>query len=122
VGNAETPWGGRKVVAEMEITPKAPEKGYTRETLYVHLGTGEIRVKPVTDVMIDRFIGGRGFDLYLTWQAVGPDTKWDDPENEICISSGPLGGTGVSPHRHSLRLERGRVLRPLPQVLGLRRR
>jgi len=41
----------------------------------------------------DIFIGGRGFGLRLLWDGISADTKWDDPENEIVISSGPLGGT-----------------------------
>jgi aldehyde:ferredoxin oxidoreductase len=28
----------------------------------------------------------------LLWDATKPDTKWNDPENEINISSGPIGG------------------------------
>jgi aldehyde:ferredoxin oxidoreductase len=43
--------------------------------------------------MKDIFVGGRGFGLKLLWDGVSPETKWDDPENEIIISSGPLGGT-----------------------------
>jgi len=41
----------------------------------------------------DKFIGGKGYDLWMMWNAVSGETKWDDPENAICISSGPLGGT-----------------------------
>ena len=43
------------------------------------------------------FIGGKGFDLWLLWNAVNKDTKWDSPENEICISGGPLCGTSSFP-------------------------
>jgi aldehyde:ferredoxin oxidoreductase len=44
--------------------------------------------------MKQKFVGGKGFDLWLMWEALSKDriVKWDDPENEICISSGPLGG------------------------------
>ena len=34
----------------------------------------------------------KGYGLRLLWDATKPDTKWDDPENEIIISSGPIGG------------------------------
>ncbi|MEA3459752.1 MAG: aldehyde ferredoxin oxidoreductase C-terminal domain-containing protein [Chloroflexota bacterium] len=37
-------------------------------------------------------MGGRGFGLWLLWNAVTGDTKWNDPQNEIVISSGPIGG------------------------------
>ena len=43
-------------------------------------------------VMKEKFIGGKGYGLRLLWDATKPDTKWDDPENEIIISSGPIGG------------------------------
>jgi aldehyde:ferredoxin oxidoreductase len=52
---------------------------------------------PVTDLMKDRFIGGKGFDLWLLWQAITGDTRWNDPENAICIASGPMGGTPSYP-------------------------
>ncbi len=42
--------------------------------------------------MKEKFIGGKGYGLRLLWDATKPDTKWDDPENEIVISSGPIGG------------------------------
>jgi aldehyde:ferredoxin oxidoreductase len=82
-----------KLITEWTYERAAPDKGYTGKTLYVNVGEGRIEEKPVTDQMKDIFIGGKGFDLWLMWNAVTGDTKWDDPENEICISSGPLGGT-----------------------------
>jgi aldehyde:ferredoxin oxidoreductase len=85
-----------KLLAEWDYTPSAPRLGYTRETLYVGLGNrdGSYRFekRPVTDDMIDKFIGGRGFGLKLLWDAVTPETKWNDPENEIVISGGPICG------------------------------
>jgi aldehyde:ferredoxin oxidoreductase len=68
------------------------DRGYTNRTLYVNLSDNTIASKPVTDIMKDVFIGGRGFGLWLLWHGIGDDTQWDDPENEIVISSGPIGG------------------------------
>ena len=68
-------------------------KGYSNQTLYINLDDNTIQAKPVTEQMKDIFIGGRGFGLWHLWNAVTPQTKWDSPENEIVISSGPLGGT-----------------------------
>ena len=73
------------------------EKGYANQTLYVNLSSSDIAVKPVTEKMKEVFIGGKGFDLWLLWNAVKGDTKWNDPENEVCIASGPLGGTPIYP-------------------------
>ncbi len=69
------------------------EKGYANQTLYVELSQPKVTFKPVTEKMKEIFVGGKGFDLWLLWQAVTGSTRWDDPENEICISAGPLGGT-----------------------------
>ncbi len=82
----------RKLLAEFKYDLKPVDKGYNRRTLYINLDTYEIKSKPVTDMMIDKFVGGKGFDLYLMWHGVKDNTKWNDPENEICISFGPLCG------------------------------
>ncbi len=42
--------------------------------------------------MKEIFIGGRGFGLWYLWHAITPTTKWNDPENDIVISPGPLAG------------------------------
>src|SRR4030043_464505 len=73
------------------------QKGYANQTLYVNASDSQIRIKPVSEKMKQVFIGGKGFDLWLLWNAVKPGTKWDDPENAICIACGPLGGTPVYP-------------------------
>ncbi|MDD3132324.1 MAG: aldehyde ferredoxin oxidoreductase C-terminal domain-containing protein, partial [Bacteroidales bacterium] len=68
------------------------DKGYTDKTLYLNLSTSEIKEKEVPPEMKEKFIGGRGYGLRLLWDATTPTTKWTDPENEINISSGPIGG------------------------------
>ncbi len=75
---------------EYDWTPLA--KGYTDKTLYINVGNGDIREKDVPAVMKEKFIGGKGYGLRLLWDATSPKTKWNDPENEIVISSGPIGG------------------------------
>ncbi|MCE5346440.1 MAG: hypothetical protein LLG13_09155 [Bacteroidales bacterium] len=67
-------------------------KGYTDKILYINVGTTEIREKDVPLIMKEKFIGGKGYGLRLLWDATKPDTRWNDPENEIIISSGPIGG------------------------------
>ena len=73
------------------------ERGYAGQTLSINLSNTDISIKPVTDKMKEVFIGGKGFDLWLLWNAVKGTTSWNDPENAICIASGPLGGTSVYP-------------------------
>ena len=67
-------------------------RGYTDKILYINVGDNNIKEKDVPPVMKEKFIGGKGYGLRLLWDATKPDTKWDDPENEIIISSGPVGG------------------------------
>ena len=82
-----------QVISSLNYEPAPTEQGYTRKWLRVDVGTGDIQINDVSQEMIDIFIGGKGFDLRLMWDEVTGETKWDDPENAICISSGPLGGT-----------------------------
>lgn len=67
-------------------------KGYANRTLYINLSDGTIKEKPVTDFMKEKFVGGKGFGLKLLWDATKPETKWNDPENEIIICPGPIAG------------------------------
>src|SRR5512133_4243932 len=81
-----------KLLKRWEYNWTPLQKGYTDKTLYGNVGTCDIRQKEVPTVMKEKFIGGKGYGLRLLWDATTPKTKWDDPENEIVISSGPIGG------------------------------
>ncbi len=67
--------------------------GYTDKSLRINLSDTQVDIIPIEENIKEKFIGGKGYDLWLMWNAVSGDTKWNDPENAICISSGPLGGT-----------------------------
>lgn len=73
------------------------ERGYANRTLYINLDDNTIREKPVTQKMKDLFTGGRGFGLKLLWDAVSPETKWNDPQNELVIANGPICGITAYP-------------------------
>jgi len=83
------------ILAEKRYEIYDVKKGYANRTLYIDLSKNKITIKPVTDEMKEKFIGGKGFDLWLMWNSLPKNkkVKWDDHENEICISSGPLGGS-----------------------------
>jgi aldehyde:ferredoxin oxidoreductase len=83
------------IIAKKKYEFSEVQKGYANQTLCINLTTHEIKIEPVSDEMKEKFIGGKGFDLWLMWNNLPKDrvVKWDDPENEICISSGPLGGS-----------------------------
>ncbi len=70
----------------------ALEKGYTDKVLHINLSENCFTEKDVPPFIKEKFIGGRGYGLKYLWDATKPDTKWNDPENEIVISSGPIGG------------------------------
>ena len=84
-------------VATFAYRRPAIRKGYANQTLHVDLSSARMAIKPVSDEMKEVFVGGKGFDLWLLWNAVKPSTRWDDPENALCIASGPLGGTSIYP-------------------------
>jgi len=82
-----------RVLAVHKYVPAELSRGYAGKCLRVDVGGNAVSEIPVTQEMKDLFVGGKGFDLRLLWDEVKPTTKWDSPENAICISSGPLGGT-----------------------------
>ncbi|MHC1708646.1 MAG: aldehyde ferredoxin oxidoreductase family protein [Bacteroidales bacterium] len=81
-----------KLIKQYKYNWAPIDKGYNNRTLYVNVGTHNILEKPVTQEMKDKFTGGKGFGLRLLWDATKADTKWNDPENEIVINTGPICG------------------------------
>ena len=65
----------RKLISEFKYDLAPVIRGYNKRSLYINLSTNEIKQKPVTELMIDKFVGGKGFDLYLMWHSVQDDTK-----------------------------------------------
>ena len=86
-----------KVLAEYSYQLKPVMRGYAGRTLYINVGTCTIEEKPVTEKMVDTFTGGRGFCLWLLWNGVKDSTKWNDPENELLVAGGPIGGISSYP-------------------------
>jgi len=83
---------GHKLLKEWDYQLKPVDKGYNMRTLYVNISDKTVKEKSVSEEMKMTFTGGKGFGLKLLWDGVTPETKWDDPENEICIAAGPIGG------------------------------
>jgi len=86
-----------KILCDFKFEIKELNKGYSDRTLRIDLDKNEIKILPVTQQMKDLWVGGKGFDLWLMFQEINKDTKWNNPENPICFSSGPLGGTTSFP-------------------------
>jgi len=85
------------LLAEFSYELRPVERGYANRTLYINLDDNIILEKPVTQQMKDLFTGGRGFALKLLWDAVTPETKWNDPRNELIIANGPICGITAYP-------------------------
>jgi len=86
-----------KEIRKLNYERPAIQRGYANQTLSVNLADAKISIKPVTEKMKEIFVGGKGFDLWFLWNAVQSHTRWNDPENALCIASGPLGGTPIYP-------------------------
>ena len=86
-----------KLLKTHEYKRPALQKGYNDQTLHINISDRAVSIKPVAIKTKQTFIGGRGYNLWLLWNAVQPATKWDDPENALCIAAGPLGGTPIFP-------------------------
>jgi aldehyde:ferredoxin oxidoreductase len=72
-------------------------RGYAGRTLYINLSTNSISSKPVSEEMRRCFTGGKGFCLWLLWNAIVPETEWNDLDNEIVFASGPISGITTYP-------------------------
>lgn len=81
-----------KLVQELDYEIAPMDKGYSDKTLHINLTDNAITIKDVPQEMKEKFIGGKGYGLKYLWDATTPDTKWNDPENEIIISGGPVCG------------------------------
>lgn len=89
--------GSSRTVASFSYERRDAHKGYTDRFLDIDLSRPSISVKTVPLQIKKIFVGGRGYDLWLLWNAVDAGTQWDDPQNAICIASGPMGGTPAYP-------------------------
>ncbi|HQO10449.1 MAG TPA: aldehyde ferredoxin oxidoreductase C-terminal domain-containing protein [Clostridiales bacterium] len=81
-----------KLLKEFSYPHKELFRGYTDKVLYINMDTNEVKEKAVPAAMKEKFIGGKGYGLRLLWDGTRPDTKWNDNDNEIIISPGPISG------------------------------
>jgi len=86
-----------RVLANYEYELRPVVRGYANRTLYINLGELAIQEKPVDEKMKQTFTGGKGFGLWLLWNGIKDETKWDSPENELVIAGGPIGGITAYP-------------------------
>ncbi|MFA5849069.1 MAG: aldehyde ferredoxin oxidoreductase C-terminal domain-containing protein [Bacteroidales bacterium] len=82
----------RKLITSFPYVWKPMDKGYSDQSLYVNVGTNKVEIREIAPETKEKFIGGKGYGLRMLWDAITPETKWRDPENEIVISGGPCCG------------------------------
>lgn len=90
--NVKEMFAKAKKLNTWQYNKKELYRGYTDKILYINVGDSQVIEKDVPAQMKEKFIGGKGYGLRLLWDATKPTTKWNDPENEVIISSGPIGG------------------------------
>ena len=56
-----------KLLKKWDYIWKPLDRGYTDKTLYINVGTTEIKEKDVPLPMKEKFIGGKGYGLRLLW-------------------------------------------------------
>ncbi|KUK86370.1 MAG: Putative aldehyde ferredoxin oxidoreductase, partial [candidate division TA06 bacterium 34_109] len=65
-----------------------------------------VKVKDVPPKVKEVLTGGRGYGLWYLWQAVKPETRWNDPENELIFCTGPLSGiTFIDGNKGEVKIE-----------------
>jgi aldehyde:ferredoxin oxidoreductase len=81
-----------RVLFSTQYQPASINKGYTDKVLHLNLSRKEVKIKDVPAKVKEVLTGGRGYGLWYLWQAVKPETKWNDPENELVFCTGPICG------------------------------
>jgi aldehyde:ferredoxin oxidoreductase len=67
-----------------------------RKLALIDLTTGEIETREIPRELREKYIGGRGLDIYLLYNHLEPGTDPLGPGNVCCISAGILAGTPAS--------------------------
>jgi len=70
-------------------------KGYVGEILRVNLANDNIERFILEEKVLRQFIGGTGLGAKFLYDEVAPGTGWNDPENRLIISAGPLNATTI---------------------------
>lgn len=60
---------------------------------YIDLSTGEVRKELIPHTLREKYLGGRGIDMYLLYNHISPGSDPLGPENVLAVSAGLLGGT-----------------------------
>ena len=67
-----------------------------RKCAIVNLSTGEIQAEEIPLELREKYLGGRGLDIFYLYNHLKPGVDPLGPDNVCCVSAGLLGGTPAS--------------------------
>ena len=67
--------------------------GFMGQLAAVNLSAGCIRKEALDEVTARKWVGGAGLGVKILLEEVPPRVEWDDPENRLVFTAGPLAGT-----------------------------
>jgi aldehyde:ferredoxin oxidoreductase len=67
--------------------------GYLGRLAHVNLSGGCVKEEPLDEATARKWVGGAGLGAKILLEEVSPGIKWDDPENRLILTAGPLAGT-----------------------------
>jgi aldehyde:ferredoxin oxidoreductase len=70
--------------------------GYLNKVLRVDLTNEKITEEPLDPEMVRLYVGGVGIGAKYLYDEVPPGVEWDDPENRVIISTGPVNGCRIA--------------------------
>ena len=70
--------------------------GYTGKILHVHLTEGKIVIEEPDETFYRTYLGGTGMGAYYLYKYTPAGINPLDPENTLCLMTGPVTGVGIS--------------------------
>ncbi len=74
---------------------KDPMHGYVGRLAIVNLSAGCVKEEALEEETAKKWVGGAGLGAKVLLEEVPPGVEWDDPENRLVLTAGPLSGTLV---------------------------
>jgi aldehyde:ferredoxin oxidoreductase len=67
--------------------------GYRRKRARINLSDGKVKIEDLSDDFLMNYIGGRGFNMRVLYDEIGPEVDPLSSENKLIVGVGPLNGT-----------------------------
>ena len=67
--------------------------GYRKKRVRIDLNNNKVKIEEISDDFLLDYIGGRGFNMRVLYDEVGPEVDPLSPENKLIVGVGPLNGT-----------------------------